>query len=225
MDTASIILWIAIGILVIVLGWELWKFTTRKKNKHRRQYMPRYNKESVSDFYSPTSDKFGERFDISVSGGSEGIYYGGDPADAEVFGGDLESEIYGGASTSNLVLLKKQNGDYKVLLGRLKEHGNKLQLPGGFVEGDEDMEMAALRGASGMTGEDYVTAYYGKGAAKTALYKDTLDTKRANVVIIVDKDPKLNKFEQNNELDPCFSKDKTRTVWVSAKRFRKGRKC
>ena len=52
---------------------------------------------------------------------------------------------------------------------------------------------------------------------KQHLYKDTPETKRANVVLVVDKEPKLNDYEQNDELDPGFSKDKTRTKWVSVK--------
>ena len=143
------------------------------------------------------------------TGGSEGIYFGG--------GNDPEAIFYGGASTANLVLLKKHGGEYKVAIGRLKEHGNRLQLPSGFVETDEDMEHAALRGASGMMGEDLLSSYYGKGKAKTTLYKDTPETKRGNVVIVLDKDEKYNNYEQNNELDPTFSKSDNRIKWISTK--------
>lgn len=134
---------------------------------------------------------------------------------ATYFGGGDEP-FYGGASTSNLVLLKKDSKgkDYEVLIGQLAEHGKKLQLPGGFVEEGEDMEKTALRGASAMTGEDYLKEYYGKGAAKTSLYKKDKGSERANVVLLIDKEKKLGAYEQNNELDEGFSSSKSRTKWV-----------
>ena len=157
MDSTEII-WLIIGIVIAiflcVIGWQL-----MKKYKNDKK--------------------------VAI-GGSQGVYFGGKrhsrgghfsadtiyelPTDqVTAFGGDAESLIYGGASTSNLLLLRKSNGgEYKVLLGQLNKHGNNLQLPGGFVDGEEDMEKAALRGASGMTGQDFVSAYYGKGMAKTA---------------------------------------------------------
>ena len=143
--------------------------------------------------------------------------YGGHVSYVDEHTGGNE-DILGGASTANLVLLKKDSGkEYKVLIGQLKEHGNRLQLPGGFVSGEEDMEKTALRGASEMTGEDYMTEYYGKGIAKTSLFKDTPETKRANVIIVMSKEPKLNKYEQNEELDPSFTKDSSRTKWIPTK--------
>lgn len=154
-------------------------------------------------------------------GPPEGIRYSNDPmvggliSEGLLFGGGPYNDITGGASTANLVLLK---GD-KVLMGQLKEHGNKLQLPSGFVEGDDDMELTALKGASGMTGWDLEAAYYGKGIANTNLFKDTPETKRANVIIQLPANAKsdYNKYAQNEELDPTFSKDPSRTKWIPIK--------
>ena len=131
-------------------------------------------------------------------------------------GGDIDS-FYGGASTANLVLIKKNGNGHKVWIGQLKEHGNKLQCPGGFVQEGEDMEHCALRGASEMCGKDLVAAYYGKGLCKTSLYKDTPETKRGNVILIISKEEKYNKYDQNEELDASFSKDSSRLKWVPIK--------
>uniref|UniRef100_A0A6C0LK61 Nudix hydrolase domain-containing protein n=1 Tax=viral metagenome TaxID=1070528 RepID=A0A6C0LK61_9ZZZZ len=154
-------------------------------------------------------------------GPPEGIRYSNDPmlggliSEGLLFGGGPYNDITGGDSTANLVLTK---GD-DILIGQLSKHGNKLQLPSGFRQGDEDMELTALRGASAMTGWDLEAAYYGKGIANTNLFKDTPETKRANVIIRLPKNAKIdyNKHEQNEELDPTFSKDSSRTKWVPIK--------
>lgn len=186
----------------------------------------------------------GDKF--SLYGGSEGTYFGGSGChkkhrgygggyddvdnlftmtggygcgDIDLLsptGGDIDS-FYGGASTANLVLIKKNGNGPKVWIGQLKEHGNKLQCPGGFVQSDEDMEHCALRGASEMCGKDLVAAYYGKGLCKTSLYKDTPETKRGNVILIISKEEKYNKYDQNEELDSSFSKDSSRLKWIPIK--------
>lgn len=157
---------------------------------------------AIMTCFTSTSSKGGR---YNFAGGNATYFGGGEP-------------FYGGASTSNLVLLKKSGKDYDVLIGQLSQHGNKLQLPGGFVEEGEDMEKTALRGASAMTGEDYLKEYYGKGLAKTSLYKKDKGSERANVVLLIDKEKKLGAYkEQNDELDEGFSSSKSRTKWVSVK--------
>ena len=136
-------------------------------------------------------------------------------------GGMYDSNVWGGgSSTSNMILLKKKGSSYEVLLGQLKEHGNRLQFPGGFKQdGDENLEQTALRGASEMTGLDFLSPFYGKGIANLNIFKDTPDTQRANCFIILNKDVKFEAYKNtaNEELDSSFTKCPSRVKWVPMK--------